>query len=76
MTGDVRELARLVREAAGEEPRETRVLRTDDGLVVFLTLGLAPDTTLEDAHRRASTVEERIRSAVAGVADVIVHTEP
>ncbi len=52
------------------------MLRTDDGLVVFLTLGLSPGTTLEDAHRRASSVEERIRAAVPGVADVIVHTEP
>jgi cation diffusion facilitator family transporter len=76
VTANTMELARLVRDAAGEEPRETRVLRTDEGLVVFLTLGLSPGTTLEDAHRRASSVEERVRAAVPGVADVIVHTEP
>jgi divalent metal cation (Fe/Co/Zn/Cd) transporter len=76
VTGDELDLARVVRDCAGEEPRETRVLHTDDGLVVFLTLGLPPGTTLEDAHARASAVEERIRAAVAGVADVIVHTEP
>ena len=76
VTANTVELARLVEEAGGEEPRETRVLRTDVGLVVFLTLGLSPETTLEDAHRRASSVEERIRAAVPGVADVIVHTEP
>jgi divalent metal cation (Fe/Co/Zn/Cd) transporter len=52
------------------------LLRTDDGLVVFLTLGLPPGTALADAHVRASTIEERIRAAVPGVADVIVHTEP
>jgi cation diffusion facilitator family transporter len=76
VTADTAELRRVVRQAAGEEPREIRVLRTDDGLVVFLTLRLSPETTLEDAHRRASSIEERIRAAVAGVADVIVHTEP
>ena len=76
VTADESEVARLVREAAGTEPRQTRVLHTDDGLVVFLTLGLAPSTTLDEAHRRASAVEEQIRSAVGGVADVIVHTEP
>jgi cation diffusion facilitator family transporter len=76
VTANTVELARLVEEAGGEEPLETRVLRTDVGLVVFLTLGLSPGTTLEDAHRRASSVEERIRAAVPGVADVIVHTEP
>jgi divalent metal cation (Fe/Co/Zn/Cd) transporter len=76
VTGDELDLTRAVRECAGEAPRETRVLHTDDGLVVFLTLGLPPGTTLEDAHARASSVEARIRAGVAGLADVIVHTEP
>jgi divalent metal cation (Fe/Co/Zn/Cd) transporter len=76
VTADERHVARLVREAAGEEPREVRVLHTDEGLVVFLTLGLDATATLQDAHMRASLVEERIRAAVGGVADVIVHTEP
>lgn len=76
VTFDASGVSRLVREAAGEEPRSIRLLRTDDGLVVFLTLGLPPGTALADAHVRASTIEERIRAAVPGVADVIVHTEP
>jgi divalent metal cation (Fe/Co/Zn/Cd) transporter len=76
VTADESEVARRVREAVGEALRGTRVLTTDDGLVVFLTLGLAPETTLEEAHRKASAVEERVRAAVPGVADVIVHTEP
>ncbi|MDQ3824135.1 MAG: cation transporter, partial [Actinomycetota bacterium] len=57
-------------------PRELRFLRTDDGLVAFLTLGLDPSSPLSEAHARASEVEERIRRAAPEIADVIVHTEP
>lgn len=67
---------RLVREETGSAPRELRFVRTDDGLVVFVTLALAGDERLADAHARASSVEERVRAALAGVADVVVHTEP
>ena len=67
---------RIVRDATGASPRELRFLRTDDGLVVLLTLALAGDATLAGAHSSASTVEERIRGALPDVADVIVHTEP
>jgi divalent metal cation (Fe/Co/Zn/Cd) transporter len=67
---------RIVREALGREPRELRFLRTHEGLVAFLTLGLDPGATLADAHARASEVEARIRTERPGIADVIVHTEP
>jgi len=60
----------------GSAPRELRFLRTDEGLVAFLTLGLDASTPLADAHSRASEIEERIRRARPGIADVIVHTEP
>jgi divalent metal cation (Fe/Co/Zn/Cd) transporter len=53
-----------------------RLLRTDEGLVAFLTLGLDPASTLADAHARASEVEERLRAEHPEIADVIVHTEP
>jgi cation diffusion facilitator family transporter len=67
---------RIVREATGAPPRELRFLRTDDGLLAYLTLGLDPDTSLAEAHARASEIEERIRSERPEIADVIVHTEP
>jgi divalent metal cation (Fe/Co/Zn/Cd) transporter len=35
-----------------------------------------PDRPLAEAHARASEVEERIRRAQPGIADVVVHTEP
>jgi divalent metal cation (Fe/Co/Zn/Cd) transporter len=67
---------RIVREATGEAPRELRFVHTDDGLVAQLTLALDPSTSLGEAHARASEIEERIRRARPGIADVIVHTEP
>jgi cation diffusion facilitator family transporter len=67
---------RIVREVTGASPRELRFLRTDDGLLAYLTLGLDPGTALADAHARASEIEERIRRERPDIADVIVHTEP
>jgi cation diffusion facilitator family transporter len=67
---------RIVREITGHEPRELRFLRTDDGLVAHLTLGLQGDSRLADAHARASEIEERIRRVRPEIADVVVHTEP
>jgi cation diffusion facilitator family transporter len=72
-TGFVEE---IVRSATGAAPRELRFVETDEGLVAFLTLGLEPGMTLEQAHRRASEVEEQIRRERPEIADVIVHTEP
>ncbi len=65
-----------VREEAGVEPRELRFVRTDEGIVVFLTLALGGGESLADAHGRASAIEERVRGAVPAVTDVVVHTEP
>jgi cation diffusion facilitator family transporter len=67
---------RIVREATNAAPRELRFLRTDDGLLAYLTLGLDPATSLAEAHARASEIEERIRRERPGISDVIVHTEP
>ena len=69
-------VTRVVRNATGGDPRELRFLRTDAGLVAFLTLGLEGETSLDDAHARASEIEEQIRLARPDIADVIVHTEP
>jgi cation diffusion facilitator family transporter len=70
------EIEAAVERAAGGPPRELRLLRTEQGVVAFLTLGLDPGSTLADAHATASAVEERLRRARPDVADVIVHTEP
>jgi divalent metal cation (Fe/Co/Zn/Cd) transporter len=66
----------IVRDLTGEPPREVRLVRTDEGLLIFVTLHMAPDLTLAAAHALASEVEERIRQQLPGIADVVVHTEP
>ena len=66
----------LVRDETGAEARELRFVRTDDGIVVFLTLALPTAGSLTDAHGQASAIEERVRGAVPAIADVVVHTEP
>jgi cation diffusion facilitator family transporter len=67
---------RIVTDEMGAPPRAMRMLETDDGLVLFLTLSLDPRTELSAAHERASAVEERIRRERPDIADVHVHTEP
>lgn len=67
---------RVVQEATGSPPMAVRLLHTDEGLVVHLTLALDAAESLATAHAMASSVEERIRAVIPGVCDVIVHTEP
>jgi cation diffusion facilitator family transporter len=73
---DAEAVTRIVVERTGSPPRELRFLQTVDGLVVFLTLGLDSAVPLADAHARASEIEERIRSVLPGISEIIVHTEP
>jgi cation diffusion facilitator family transporter len=73
---DTEAIKAAVKEEVGAGPRELRLVRTDDGIVVFLTLALGGAGSLADAHGQASAIEERVRRAVPAVADVVVHTEP
>jgi cation diffusion facilitator family transporter len=66
----------VVHEETGAPPRELRFVRTDEGIVAFVTLSLGGGESLSDAHGLASVVEERVRRAVPEIADVVVHTEP
>jgi len=65
-----------VRELTDEPPREVRLVRTDEGLLVFVTLPVPAEKTLAEAHALASQVEEGIRERLPEIADVVVHTEP
>jgi cation diffusion facilitator family transporter len=67
---------KVVDGALGVPPRELRFLRTTTGLVAYLTIGLGPESTLDQAHAQASVIEEEIRRERPDIADVIVHTEP
>ncbi len=54
---DAADIEQIVRELTGGRPTGLRFLHTEEGLVVFLTLAIADDATLAEAHRRASEVE-------------------
>lgn len=69
-------ITRLVVDRTGRPPRELRLLDTDDGLVVFVSVAAARDIGLPDAHELASRLEDDIRDGQPQVADVVVHTEP
>ena len=43
---------------------------------MLVTLALRGNVSLAGAHKEATAVSERIRNALPGVADVVVHTEP
>ena len=73
---DAGEIERAVLSVTGRRPRSLKTLDTDDGLVVLVTLALEGGVSLADAHDEATAVTERIRAALPGVADVVVHTEP
>ncbi len=72
----MQEIARLVRERIGTAPERVKLLSTDAGRVLFLTVAVDPGESLTAAHRLASELEEALRQQVSGIADVVVHTEP
>ncbi|MGA2014533.1 MAG: cation diffusion facilitator family transporter [Solirubrobacteraceae bacterium] len=67
---------RIVREQTGAGARDVRLLPTDAGSVLFITIRVAETASLADAHQRASTLEEALRQRIPEIADVVVHTEP
>jgi cation diffusion facilitator family transporter len=70
----IREIKRIVLERTGNEPRKTRLLRTEAGRVIFLTLSVGAETSLVDAHQLAGELEEALRLQIPDIADVVVHT--
>jgi divalent metal cation (Fe/Co/Zn/Cd) transporter len=70
------EIQELVGELSGHEPRDVRLLATEHGTVIFLTLAVGPGQSLVEAHELAGDVEDGLRQRIEGIADVVVHTEP
>ena len=70
------EVRRVVCERTGSDPQRMRLLSTDAGRVLFLTLAMDERESLADAHRLAGELEEELRQRIGGIAEVIVHTEP
>jgi cation diffusion facilitator family transporter len=70
------EIERLVRRRTGRDPRRVKLLSTDGGRILFLTLGLESGEALASAHELASELEEELRRRVPDIADVVIRTEP
>ncbi len=70
----LRDIKRIVLERTGREPRGAKLLRTEAGRVIFLTLGVGAEASLVDAHQLGSELEEELRLRVPDIADVVVHT--
>jgi cation diffusion facilitator family transporter len=71
-----RAIERLVHERTGSDPQRVRLLSTDAGHVVFLTLVVDSAESLTDAHGLAGELEDELRQRIDGIAEVVVHTEP
>lgn len=65
-----------VRDLTGRPPTSLRFVRSEEGLIAYVALGLPADTRLEAAHQIGGTVRSRLRRNVADLDDVFVHTEP
>jgi divalent metal cation (Fe/Co/Zn/Cd) transporter len=75
--GEVRlQIERLVHEHTGVQPQSVKLLATEAGRVVFLTLGVDREQSLADAHRLAGELEDVLRQRIPGIADVVIHTQP
>jgi cation diffusion facilitator family transporter len=70
------EVEAIVRDQTGKPPRDVRLLPTEAGSVLFITIPVGVTASLADAHRLASELEEALRQQLPEIADVVVHTEP
>ena len=66
----------IVVDTIGSKPRKIKFLRSDSGLVAFLTLVLPPDKSISSAHDEAGKIKALILSKESVIVDVFVHTEP
>lgn len=66
----------IVRDEAGQQARDVRLLPTKAGSVLFITVPVGSAASLADAHQIASNLEEALRRELPEIADVVVHTEP
>ncbi|HEX4466351.1 MAG TPA: cation diffusion facilitator family transporter [Solirubrobacteraceae bacterium] len=72
----VRLVEALVRGHTGSGSAATRLIATDVGDVLFLTVSVGAGESLRDAHDLAGELEDELRGRIEGLADVVVHTEP
>ncbi len=70
------EIQRLVSQRGAIELHSVRLLSTEAGRVIFLTVEVGSAASLVDAHELAGELEDQLRQQVPDIADVVVHTEP
>ena len=66
----------IIRDQTGKKPRDVRLLPTEAGSVLFITVPVGATASLADAHQVAGELEETLRQRLPEIADVVVHTEP
>jgi divalent metal cation (Fe/Co/Zn/Cd) transporter len=66
----------ITRDQTGAGPHDLRLLPTEAGSVLFLTIHVGEAASLTNAHLIASRLEEALRERLREIADVVVHTEP
>lgn len=66
----------VVREQTDKAVSDVRVLPTESGSVIFITVSAGPAASLAEAHHLASELEDALRDRLPEIADVVVHTEP
>jgi cation diffusion facilitator family transporter len=66
----------VVERYAHTPARDLRLMATNEGDVLFITISVGDTASLTQAHRLASELEEELRQEVPSIADVVVHTEP
>lgn len=71
---DAQRIEAVARGLVDERLASVRLLLTDAGRVLLLTLALGESTSLVEAHGIASELEEALREHLDGVVDVVVHT--
>jgi cation diffusion facilitator family transporter len=70
------EVERLVRGRIGKSPTRVKLLSTDAGRILFITIRVPAEESLTDAHQLAGELEEELRLQTPDIADVVIHTEP
>lgn len=66
----------LVEQIGGAAIRDIRFVGSDRGPVGFVTLALPPSTTVHEAHRRASEIEQAAHERLPELRELVIHTEP
>ena len=66
----------VVQRYAHTPARDLRLMETDEGEVLFITISVGATASLTQAHQLASKLEEELRQQLPSIADVVVHTEP